>query len=307
MIRFWWLTVAAGCLLLTHATAWAETISEIVKRAKPAVVEIVALNRKGAPMKIGTGFFVSPDGQLITNFHVIDGASSLVAFDSLGARLSFERVISQCDPPLLGDLALLKFQAKDVPFLKIRVSDDIAEGDKVIVIGNPTGLTGTVSDGIVSGFRKDGLGFSLIQITAPISPGSSGSPVLDENGEVIGIATRTNNQGQNLNFAITSRDIYTERALAWNREHTEGVEMLGKLPSIMSAAQYDNARSIIEKYLADRLAVRNDPALDEAAKKAKLDQLGQEYDANISDILTPAQKERLAAEKAAKKPAAGAK
>ncbi len=158
MTRYLWLTVTAGSLFLTHATAWAETIPEIVKRVKPAVVEIVALNRKGAPTKFGTGFFVSTDGQLITNFHVIDGASSLVAFDSLGARLSFERVI-RSDYPFL-DIAVLKFQVKDVPFLKIRVSDDIAEGDKVIVIGNPTGLTGTVSDGIVSGFRKDGLGNS---------------------------------------------------------------------------------------------------------------------------------------------------
>ncbi len=84
--------------------------------------------------------------------------------------------------------------------------------------------------------------------------------------------------------------------------------MLTKLPSMMSAAQYDNARSIIEKYLADRLAVGNDPTLDVAAKKAKIDQLGQEYNANISDILTPAQKERFATdEEVAKKRAAGAK
>src|SRR5258708_4703235 len=141
-----WITVA-GCLLLTHAPAWAETISEIVKRVKPAVVEIVVLNRKGSPTKFGTGFFVSSDGQLITNRHVIDGASSLVAFDSLGARLSFERVLSGDNWFL--DLALLKFQVENVPFLKIRESQDIAEGDKVIVIGNPRGLTGTVSDGIV--------------------------------------------------------------------------------------------------------------------------------------------------------------
>ena len=131
--------------------------------------------------------------------------------------------------------------------------------------------------------------------------------MLDEKGEVIGIVTLTNNQGQNLNFAITSQDIYSKRALVWNREHPEGVDLLAKLQSMMSAAQYDNARSIIEKYLADRLAVRNDPALDVPAKKAKLDQLVQEYDANISDILTREQKERLAAEEAAKKPAAGAK
>jgi S1-C subfamily serine protease len=70
----------------------------------------------------------------------------------------------------------------------------------VLVIGNPEGLTETVSDGIIAAFRKNQ---AIIQITAPVSPGSSGSPVLDESGKVIGIATSSSQQGQNLNFAIS--------------------------------------------------------------------------------------------------------
>lgn len=243
---------------------------------------------------------------------MIDEASSLVAFNILGARLALERVMSE-EKDLFGpDLVLLKFQVKDVPFLKVRESDDIAEGDKVIVIGNPAGLTGTVSDGFVSGFRTKFLGIPLIQITAPISPGSSGSPVLDENGEVIGVATLTNSQGQNLNFAIASSEIRSLVRGVWCDEHPEACEMLGGLVNTireaMTVAQHDRAQSIIEKYLADRLAVRNDPTLDAAAKKEKLDQLGQEYWTNISDILTPAQKERFAAaEQAANKRTVGAK
>lgn len=98
------------------------------------------------------------------------------------------------------DLALVKFAAHGVPFLRPRNTGPIpAEGDKVIVIGNPSGLTGTVSEGIISAFRENG---SVIQINAPISPGSSGSPVLDGNGKVIGVATSQNQKGQNLNFAI---------------------------------------------------------------------------------------------------------
>ena len=129
--------------------------------------------------------------------------------------------------------------------------------------------------------------------------------MLDENGEVIGIVTLTNNQGQNLNFAIVSRLIGVLVRSEWGKEHPGALEMLGNLfPSIgrLSSDQYDKAKSIIEKYLADRSAIRNDATLDAAAKKAKLDQLGQEYDANISDILTAEQKERFAtAEEAAKK------
>jgi Trypsin-like peptidase domain len=206
---------------------------------------------------------------------VIEGASSLVAFDSLGARLSLERVISE-ENPLGPDLALLKFQVKDVSFLKVRDvrnSDDIAEGDKVIVIGNPAGLTGTVSDGIVSGFRKNRLYVPLIQITAPISPGSSGSPVLDENGEVIGVATLTSNQGQNLNFAIASREIFL-LVLGWVDKHPGAAEMLGNImyavrgAEDMTVTQYEKAQPIIEKYLADRSAATNDPTYSLAASIA---------------------------------------
>ena len=100
------------------------------------------------------------------------------------------------------DLALIKFAAHGVPFLRPRnTGPELAVGDKTIVIGNPSGLTGTVSEGIISAFRENG---SIIQITAPISPGSSGSPVLDENGEVIGVATSQKQEGQNLNFAIAA-------------------------------------------------------------------------------------------------------
>jgi S1-C subfamily serine protease len=187
--------------------ARADNIPEIVKRAKPAVVEIVALDKKGSTRKFGTGFFISSDGQLVTNYHVVDGASSLLAIDYLGTRFPLEPV--KYDPG--RDLALLKCQVKEVPFLKLRESDyyhpnEIAEGEKVIVIGNPSGFFGTVSEGIVSGFRKRSWDVLLMQITAPISPGSSGSPVLDENGEIVGIATLTS-PGQNLNFAIAVRNL----------------------------------------------------------------------------------------------------
>jgi len=191
-----WIRVTAACLLLGQLPARAYTIPEIVKRAKPAVVEIVALDEKGSPTKLGTGFFIWEDGLVVTNCHVIQGATSLAALDNHGAVFSLDRVLACSTDP---DLAVLKFTAHDVAFLHPRHSGEIVEGDKVIVIGNPTGLTGTVSEGIISALRENG---SIIQITAPISPGSSGSPVLDEKGELIGIVTSQRQEGQNLNFAI---------------------------------------------------------------------------------------------------------
>jgi len=142
------------------------------------------------------GFFVSPDGLVVTNQHVIEGAHSITAGSNKGALFLFERVAAQ---PAGVDLVVLKFHASDVPFLRLGESTVAVEGQKVIMIGNSTGLMGTVSDGIISAFRKKR---SLIQITAPVSPGSSGSPVMDEEGRVIGVATLQRVEGQNLNFAI---------------------------------------------------------------------------------------------------------
>jgi len=191
-----WIRVTATCLLLGQLPARADTIPEIVKRAKPAVVEIVALDEKGSPTKLGTGFFISADGLVVSNCHVIQGASSLAAFDNHDALFALDRILACSTDP---DLAILKFTAHDVAFLQPHRSGELDEGDKVVVIGNPTGLTGTVSEGIISALRENG---SIIQITAPISPGSSGSPVLDEKGELIGIVTSQRQEGQNLNFAI---------------------------------------------------------------------------------------------------------
>jgi serine protease Do len=189
-------------LLVFSATALrADSIPEIVAKAKPAVVEVVAADRAGVKKSQGTGFFVSPNGLLVTNRHVIEGAGSITAMTNNGAIFLFEGVVAE--PPGL-DLAVLKFHATDVPFLNLGESTTAVEGQKVIVIGNPTGHMGTVSDGIISAFRENRY---WIQITAPISHGSSGSPVLDEAGRVIGVATLVSAEGQNLNFAIAVENV----------------------------------------------------------------------------------------------------
>ena len=179
----------------------ATTIPEIVAKAKPAVVQIIASDSNWSPIRTGTGFFVSADGDLVTNFHVIQGATHISARTEKGAIFPFERVIAESAE---SDVALLKFQATDLDYLKIGNSTNAVEGETVLVIGSPEGLQGTVTNGIISAFRDNR---SYIQITAPVSPGSSGSPVLDETGEVIGMATLVYKEGQNLNFAISAEVI----------------------------------------------------------------------------------------------------
>jgi hypothetical protein len=99
-----------------------------------------------------------------------------------GAFFAFQSLLYA---PAGVDLAILKFSAHDASWLKLENSDTVAEGQRVLVIGNPTGLQRTVSDGLIAAFREN---HALIQITAPVSPGSSGSPVLDESGLVVGVA-----------------------------------------------------------------------------------------------------------------------
>jgi hypothetical protein len=176
--------------------AKASTSPEIIAQAKPAVIQVIAFDQQWKPIKNGTGFFISPDGYAVTNFHVVSGAANVMARSNNGAFFHYEGLVAH---PSDVDLVILKFSATDVPFLHLGQSKDAREGERVLVIGNPEGLQGTVSDGIIAAFRANR---SIIQITAAISPGSSGSPVLDENGQLIGVATIQYAEGQNLNFAI---------------------------------------------------------------------------------------------------------
>ncbi|HXM28457.1 MAG TPA: S1C family serine protease, partial [Chthoniobacterales bacterium] len=180
-----------------HAT----DIPALVQRAKPAVVEILTFDQQNDLLKSGTGFFISPDGILLTNYHVISGGGGIIAKTPTGAVYILKSVVSYSEA---HDVAELQFLTTDAPYLTLGHSSGAVEGQRVLVIGNPVGLEGTVSEGIISAFRA---GRTLIQITAPISPGSSGSPVLDESGQVIGMAILVYREGQNLNFAISSETI----------------------------------------------------------------------------------------------------
>ena len=205
-------TLIITLLLLSNLFLQADAIPDIVNRTKAAIVEIVAMHEQGAPTELGTGFFISPDGLVVTNFHVIRGEASLAAVNNNGLLFLFEKIVAE---PTGVDLAILKFRANDVPFLRLGDSTDKVEGKKVIVIGNPAGFLGTVSEGIISAFRENR---SLIQITAPIAHGSSGSPVMDENGQVIGVATWLCEPGQNLNFAIAVEKV--SAAVGWSTKYS---------------------------------------------------------------------------------------
>src|ERR1017187_5812404 len=182
------------------------TVSDIVKRSHGAVVQIVVSDQDGSKVSLGSGFIVSADGKVVTNFHVIEGAHSATVKLANGSSFSVEGVLAV---DIEKDLALLKVDGTALPFLNLESTRTPQVGDHVVAIGSPLGLDGTVSDGIVSALREEGSGKSWIQTTAPVSHGNSGGPLLDMAGSVVGVITWGVDlkEGQNLNFAIPSGEV----------------------------------------------------------------------------------------------------
>jgi len=183
-----------------------KTPPQIARDAFPSVVLLTMQDGKGRVLKLGSGFFVAAN-TVVTNFHVIDGAAAGYAkIVGQPTKLTVEGLLG-VDPP--HDLALLQVSRSRAPALRIdSLAVDI--GDAVYVIGNPLGLEGTFSQGLISGIRMLGSD-RLLQITAPISPGSSGGPVLDQTGVVVGVSVMSIVTGQNLNFAIPSQYVIALR------------------------------------------------------------------------------------------------
>ena len=177
-------------------------ISQLVKSSIDAVVLIVVNDASGKPVAQGSGFLISSDGRIVTNHHVIDGAASAIVKLNSGAFFPVEGIIAD-DPE--HDLALIKVPGKNLPYLNLEDSDSLTAGQHVLAIGSPLGLENSVSDGIVSGFRKDTDGKDWIQTTAPASHGNSGGPLLVMDGKVAGVLTWKVGEGENLNFAVPSK------------------------------------------------------------------------------------------------------
>ena len=188
----------------TPLRASQDLLPELVRRIKPSAVAIETFDSRGEKLSRGSGFFVEAD-RIVTNRHVLEGAHRAEVHSSTGAIFPVKGVLAV---DAEGDLALLKI---DAPATQIRpLSLDKTspqEGESVVVIGNPLGLEGSVTNGIVSAVRDIPTFGRIIQITAPISAGSSGSPVVNMQGQVIGVATLQITGGQSVNFAIPSERI----------------------------------------------------------------------------------------------------
>ena len=197
------LSLTGATLLLLSITTGASalTTEQLAEKALAATVYLEMKDSTGTTLSFGSGFFVKPN-QIATNFHVIAGArhgsAKLVGKDT---RYQIEGIVATDKK---NDLAVLNVTASGVTPLSLGDSDTVNIGAKVYVAGNPKGLEGTFSDGLIS--RRERHPKKRLQMTAPISPGSSGGPVLNSRGEVIGISVAAHQaiDAQNLNFAIPS-------------------------------------------------------------------------------------------------------
>lgn len=174
---------------------------QIYRSSIPRTCLIVTF-RNGKTANLGSGLLVSDDGLVITNNHVIENADNLAV--KCGERESVARVSKRSREP---DLALLTTALNRAESFALNGTyNQELIGLDVFVIGNPYGLEGTFSTGVISGLREiDGVRY--FQISAPISPGNSGGPVILRDGSVIGITTMGLKKGQNLNFAIATAEL----------------------------------------------------------------------------------------------------
>lgn len=177
------------------------TLKDIVKEAEQATFVIYTYDEYGTPKGIGSGFFIDKEGTGITNYHVLDGAVKAVLKTSDEEKYEINQVIASDRKWDIAKFTIRNDKNKTFNYLKFS-NKEIEKGDQVYNISSPMGLEASVSEGIVSSLRSDGQHGNIIQVTAPISSGSSGSALLDKDGKVFAVATFKYNQGESLNFGV---------------------------------------------------------------------------------------------------------
>lgn len=251
--------------VLSLTAAAQDFLPDLVRRIKPSAVAIETFDSKGNTLSRGSGFFIAAD-RVITNRHVIE-RSSRVEIHLLNGKKYPVRGVLAVDGE--GDLALLQVDVPAALAVPLPIVRSVpAEGESIVVVGNPYGLEGSVSNGIVSAVREIAGYGKIIQITAPISPGSSGSPVVNMAGQVIGIATLQAEQGQSLNFAVPS-----ERILQLKLNELQSI-------SSLTAETTKNKRASAERLYSQGVAQLS---RDDYARAVQYFEKATEMDANYAE------------------------
>ena len=230
----------------------------IFKENSKAVVVVTAYDEKGNAISQGSGFIVRADGAVVTNYHVISKARDIKV--KAGDKVFDVEGLIFTDKE--NDLVILKVKARDMPVVKLGVIEKANIGEHVYVISSPEGFENTISDGLLSGIREIDEKREILQITAPISPGSSGGPVFNINGEAIGVVTFLIKEAQNLNFAMPVKlikdKISSKRVTAIKGLGLEDYEKTAEHWFFLGAAYYESGRYEVA-IEAWKQAIRIDP------------------------------------------------
>jgi S1-C subfamily serine protease len=188
--------------------AYSRAVVTVVDAVGPAVVGIMAKKQESGQASeeggAGSGVLIAPDGYLLTNDHVVQGAQALAV--TLQDGTSFATALVGTDPAT--DLAVLRADSSGLPYATLGDSGSLRAGQLVIAIGNPFGFQSTVSTGVVSALgralrsREGRLIENIIQHTAPLNPGNSGGPLVDSRGRVVGVNTAIIPIAQGIGFAV---------------------------------------------------------------------------------------------------------
>jgi len=176
-----------------------ERLPELIKRVLPAVVTVVGFNTRGKVIRLGSGVFIDPAGHLITNLHVVTGVARAEVKLPKGQVFPLTTMVAADEKADLVKLMVNLPRGNDHYLTVSGARPEV--GEHVVVLGSPLGLEQTASDGMVSAIRTIRNRGEFLQISAPISPGSSGGPVVNMQGQVIGIAA-FQVKGQQINFAV---------------------------------------------------------------------------------------------------------
>ncbi len=198
------ITIIGIAIMLLLSSSCQKSLQDIIEDTKNATVTIYTYDEYGSPAGVGSGFFIDDEGMGITNYHVLDEVTKATLKTNDGTEYEIDSVLTSDK-----NMDIIKFSIKNKDNRRFRylrlANDKLKQGDRVYNISAPMGLEQTVSEGIISAIREDSHG-EVIQITAPISSGSSGSAILNERGEVIAVATFLYKGGQNLNFGVIIND-----------------------------------------------------------------------------------------------------
>lgn len=185
------------------------SVSSLALAVAPSIVSLKVLDERGRAVGQGSGVVVGRSDVVVTSYHVVEKASGMLVKTSTGKEFPVTHILS-VEPSM--DLALLLVTGLSLPPLEMEPKLQPRVGDRVVALGSPRGLDGTVTDGIVSAIRKlPDFDTEVIQTTAPISEGSSGGALVSLQGQLVGVTTLILQSGQNLNFAVPAaavKDLY---------------------------------------------------------------------------------------------------